>query len=1331
MSPPTAAAVKVTIHNISTWALVDTGADFTMIRRGFCEGHPVLKNMTLRMTTRAAVGAGGGSLQIAGELRDLSLGINGVEFRCPTVTVVNNLVYDVILGRDFSCAHRTVVDDDAGVLKIGGMHIPLPPREHVRPRRARARLVSTATVPARSECVVSCRLERVDGSRNGEAGNLGIFEPTGAAEREGLLAPRVLVAADVDGNIPIILTNFGAEETRVLRGSDLGTFYDAEDDTACDYQLCSTSDDCGGTDDEEEGEGGNHPRGLPRAKRVQATELIDIDGSDFSIAGKNKLRSMIEEYTDIFSRHSGDIGETDLIEHHIDTGEAVPIRQRPRRVPVKVREQVEKQKAQMLKDGIIEESSSPWCSPVVLVRKKDGSFRFCVDLRAVNNVTRGCAHPLPRVDEALDTLAGATWFTTLDMATGYWQVPLSAGDREKTAFSTGKGLQQFKVMAMGLKNAGATFQRLMELMLAGLDAKRCLVYLDDIIIFSKTEEEHIVTLRDVFERIRAAKLKLKPQKCRLAKREVTFLGHRITQEGLLPDPNNIQKVLGWTRPTSEDEVKSFLGLCGYYSRFVPHYTELTKPLREAKVVGDHLIWSREAEEAFRRLKDALTSSPVLSLPTFGGTFVLYTDASDSAVGSVLTERRGDSEKVIAYDSKVLSKQQRRWPTYDKELWAIVHAVRRFNQYTVGAAFEVVTDHKPLAGVPKSINVERDGTGRRGRWAIELSSYQFRVIVRPGQDHGNADAMSRQGPTAGNVWREKREHASTAGTNGETERADVLEEYACEVGKSEKDSEQTEAEDIFSGRMNSAHTSEGGQAGCLSSETTEESALLKAQQKDDVIGLLRQACLDGEKDAPGRPLAEWEVLRDSWGQIEIERGLVGMKTKHGFRALVPKQMRPELLNLAHDHPTSGHLGRSRTTERVRQHFLWPGMYADIRRYCGSCNLCQRRHRPAPRRRAPMVTQMTSRPFQRIAVDITEMPVSANGNRYAIVIMDYFSKFVRVYPTKRQDAETVTTALLDWVYDMGVPDKIHSDQGGQFESELFQQMCRRLGIQKTRTTPYHPESDGMVERFMRTLKDMVAKYVDPQGMTWDVDIKAYTMAYNSSVHSVTGHSPFFLLHGFEPKTPLEAAVLPPESAVPIRSYLSERLRAIVDAYKVVTRKTQECAKKAATRHDEHTSGEAFASGDRVWIRDNRVSVGGKPKLGLYYKGPGTIVSRLGGDKGVVYRVRDDKGQEKVLHFNQLKPAVVWGGTPPGENHHRTSREPPREEDPGEAPLGGENPDKTNSQPERTVGNTESRTEVSDDDLATDLMLYYGTQPTEYITRSGRVSRPPVRFPQSSSQ
>ena len=455
-------------------------------------------------------------------------------------------------------------------------------------------------------------------------------------------------------------------------------------------------------------------------------------------------------------------------------------------------------------------------------------------------------------------------------------------------------------------------------------------------------------------------------------------------------------------------MRGFLGLCGYYSRFVPRYMERTKSLREAKVVGDRLSWTAEADETFKSLKSALTSPPVLALPTFRGTFVLYTDACDYAVGSVLTERLGDNEKVIAYDSKVLAKQQRRWPTYDKELWAIVHAVRRFNQYTVGAEFEVVTDHKPLTGVPNSINVERDGTGRRGRWAIELSSYQFRVIVRPGQSHGNADAMSRQQPAAGNVWREGRGHDSTTKPRAKMDEkrpfAEPLEANGREGSSPPGMGQNTSQGGKLNHQGDSARMAGGASptkrangrmlAGYLSSETTAcrfggqvtrlvgESALSRAQQEDDVIAHIRQACLDRKTETPRRALAEWEPLRNSWAQIGIESGLVGVRTKHSFRALVPKTMRTEIMKLAHDHPTSGHLRRSRTTDRVRQHFLWPGMYADIRHYCSSCELCQRRHRPAPKRRAPLVTEVSSRPFHRIAIDITEMPVSANGNRYAV-------------------------------------------------------------------------------------------------------------------------------------------------------------------------------------------------------------------------------------------------------------------------------------------------------------------------------------------------------------
>ena len=331
------------------------------------------------------------------------------------------------------------------------------------------------------------------------------------------------------------------------------------------------------------------------------------------------------------------------------------------------------------------------------------------------------------------------------MASGYWQVDLADEDKEKTAFTTGKGLHQFRAMPFGLKNAGATFQRLMELVLAGMDSRSCLVYIDDIIVFGETEQAHLKNLEEVFQRIRDAGMKLKPRKCCLARDEVVFLGHKVSQTGVQPDPANIAKVTECPRPEKTEGLKSFLGLNGYYARFVPDYSDLAKPIREESERKGNIEWTDELIESFEGLKRKLTSPPILALPTIKGTFKLATDASNSAVGAVLTETIGGDEKVVAYASKVLNKTERRWPTYDKELWAIVWAIRHFRQYLVGAQFEVLTDHKPLLNAPQSIAVDKDATGRRGRWAVELRL------------HSDLSKRLRQ--------RQRRRHVQTHGREG--------------------------------------------------------------------------------------------------------------------------------------------------------------------------------------------------------------------------------------------------------------------------------------------------------------------------------------------------------------------------------------------------------------------------------------------------------------------------------------------------------------------------------------------------------------------------------------
>ena len=349
----------------------------------------------------------------------------------------------------------------------------------------------------------------------------------------------------------------------------------------------------------------------------------------------------------------------------------------------------------MLKKGVIKPASGPWASPIVLVRKKDGSVRFCVDYRRLNAITRKDAYPIPRIDDTIDTLAGSRYFTTLDLASGYWQVPMAEEHKEKTAFAAHCGLYQFEVMPFGLCNAPSTFERLMENVLRGLQWQICLVYLDDVIVYSHTFEEHVERLQLIFERIKEAGLKLKPKKCHLFQQQVSYLGHVVSDEGVHTDPEKIQKVRDWPVPANVHEVRSFLGLASYYRRFVPAFAELASPLHKLTEKGREFIWTSECQGAFDKLRHRLISSPILAYPTATDTFILDTDASDFGIGAVLSQSVDGVERVTAYASRSLSKSERNYCVTRKELLALVHHVKHFRPYLYGRQFRIRTDHGAL------------------------------------------------------------------------------------------------------------------------------------------------------------------------------------------------------------------------------------------------------------------------------------------------------------------------------------------------------------------------------------------------------------------------------------------------------------------------------------------------------------------------------------------------------------------------------------------------------------------------------------------------------------
>ncbi|GFX74346.1 retrovirus-related Pol polyprotein from transposon 412 [Trichonephila clavipes] len=441
-----------------------------------------------------------------------------------------------------------------------------------------------------------------------------------------------------------------------------------------------------------------------------------LENAELSPEQKSSAERLFQEFEDVFSRNSSDIGHTTVTQHRIDTANHPPIKQHPRRLPFAKQEEVGTLLREMQENDIIEPSSSPWASPIVLVRKKDGSTRFCVDYRKLNDVTKKDSYPLPRIDDTLDTLSGHKWFSTLDLKSGYWQVEIHPKDREKTAFTSGQGLWQFKVMPFGLCNAPATFERLMETVLKGLTFEACLIYLDDVIIGGRTFEEHLQNIRKVLSKLSDANLKLNPSKCKFFQKEVNYLGHIISAEGVRTDPEKVSAVKNWKRPETLRELRSFLGLCTYYRKFVKGFSNIARPLHKLTESKQKFQWTKECENSFLQLKEALSSSPILIYPQPDKPFILDTDASNESVGAVLCQEIDGQERVIAYWSKCLSKPERNYCVTRKELLAIVKAIEHFHHYLYGQKFLLRTDHASLTWLMNFRNTE----GQVARWIQRLN-----------------------------------------------------------------------------------------------------------------------------------------------------------------------------------------------------------------------------------------------------------------------------------------------------------------------------------------------------------------------------------------------------------------------------------------------------------------------------------------------------------------------------------------------------------------------------------------------------------------------------------
>jgi hypothetical protein len=455
---------------------------------------------------------------------------------------------------------------------------------------------------------------------------------------------------------------------------------------------------------------------------------------------QTQFQKLLKDYVDICAQSQTQIGRTNIIKHRIITQDAVPISQPPYRCNPKHKQFLQEEVIRMEQQGLIKKSASPWASPVVIVDKKGGDKRLCVDYRKLNAITKADVYPLPRIDDMLESFGNATWFSTLDLASGYWQVAMDTQDIEKTAFITPFGLYEFLVMLFGLAYAPGTFQRLMNRVLQDYLGKFVSVYLDDVIIYTKGPlETHLDHLRQVFETLRCANLKIKLKKCYFCFPNIHFLGHVVGREGIHPDPEKIEKIRNFPVPTNLTQLRSALGLFSYYRKFIKDFSKIAKPMLTLLKKETPFNWTEKQQRAFDYLKGRLIQAPILTYPDFEQPFIIYTDASGTGLGAVLAQIRDDEkEHVIAYASRSMNQAETNYPITDQECLAVVWAVKHFQHYLGLKPFTIVTDHSAL----KWLKTSKLPKGRRARWIMELQQYDFNIIHRPGKANSNADALSR-------------------------------------------------------------------------------------------------------------------------------------------------------------------------------------------------------------------------------------------------------------------------------------------------------------------------------------------------------------------------------------------------------------------------------------------------------------------------------------------------------------------------------------------------------------------------------------------------------------
>lgn len=1201
-------SVQFAINGKQSIWLIDTGASLSAIKRDVALS--TRENISPKVTYIDGIG---GKITSYGTIR-LNLETDTQSFNHKFHVLTNlPLKVDGIIGQDFLIKYKCVINFEKEIITLNHnnkfFNIPL----NLKIKTQNSIHSSQIKLPARCESIIKL-------SNNYKGDCVVMSSEIG----EGIFVANTITRC-VNGKISVKILNTRDED--VILNSFTPQIRPLNNYVCYSFEQCQNNAD--------------------RVKLLFSFLKLN----NLNTEEKNTIANICAKFADIFHLPGDSLNTTNLYEQKIRLKpNTSPVYSKPYRLPQSQKSEINKQIKQMLENDIIEESQSEWASPLLLVPKKADSsgekkWRLVIDYRKVNEVIENDKFPLPNITDILDSLSGAMYYSTLDMNQSYYQVTLDPESRKYTAFIADKHYQM-KRLPMGLKTSPNAFSRAMTIAMSGLNYLQCIIYLDDIIIMGRNLHQHNKNLIDIFTRLRKVNFKLNPLKCNFLQKEILYLGHVVTPDGIKPDPKKISVVQNYPVPKNTDEVRRFVAFVNYYRKFIPHFSEITQPLNNLLKKNIEFHWDNNCIRAFERLKIAISSPPLLQYPDFSSNneFVLHTDASGVAIGCVLSNKNC---LPVAYASRPLNKAEKNYPTIEKELLAIVWAIKYFRPYLYGRSFRIITDHRPLIYLFNMSNP----SSRLTKFRLCLEEYDFTVEYLKGKENAAADALSRIEISStelksmtNNVMSvmtraqkkrmEEQKQVNDSGSTGSSydwtdqpnivgvpKKLNNLPELSFNNKDYDKILKQT---DCISSQNNIIVYSPSLQTMCIAPDSrsrTKRAFLARELDAFCTTQNIKEVCILQNNDTACVIIELAQYINNKCGtwsgpRLCIIKGVTKINSKDDRRVI---------LNDFHLLPTSGHAGIRRMTNNMKRYYYWQGMDNDIIKFVKNCDKCQKQKFHRNIKQPMCITSTATTAFDKIFLDLVgPLTKDANGYCYILTLQCELTKYVEAYPLLNKETETVARAFIDnFILRYGIPNEIATDRGTEFISSTMQEVCKILNINQLQSTAYHHESLGSLENSHKSLGAFLRIQTDNQAYKWSDWLQYWCFSYNTTIHSSTTYTPYELVFGKLCRIPSNII----NRIDPVYNFNSYNVE-----LKYRLQKSQEDARNnlikskinRKLRYDLTTNSINYRIGDLILLKKEN-----RDKMDPVYSGPYTVME----DQGMNVKILV-LGKEKTVHKNRTQ-------------------------------------------------------------------------------------------------